>query len=338
MIGYLPLSLKKKALPFRVGQKIQPTIILPSTYGGSYVSSSSRLRPPHMIEKAASHRHQGHITPLMQLSKLLAARGFDITFVTTHFNVAKMLKAKQAGAHLPMGIRLLGIPDGLPPSHPRDSSGDLEAFFGSLLVLHASFDELVRQMLQEQGLHITCIISDSFLLWSQDVANKWCIPRVSFWPQSLTAFACGISVPQIKAAYPNLDPFNHEVYSNEACRVQNCIPGLLDIAASKLPFLFPSVNWLRHHLQVQMDRVNEPLCIICNTFPDLEQEMVTHLKAPLLSKPIFTLGPLLPSAFLGGQYGKDDKGTGSSLHDEDEQQRLSGFLNPYNADLVLLVR
>ncbi|MCO5557890.1 hypothetical protein L7F22_011462 [Adiantum nelumboides] len=178
-------------------------------------------------------------------------------------------------------------------------------------------------MVEDEGLHITCIISDSFLLWSQDVANKWRISRVSFWPQSLTAFACSISLPNIMAAYPNLDLFKDEVYRSEACRVVNCIPGLPDFAACRLPFLSlggdMNVKWLSHHLRVQMERVNEPLCIICNTFPSLEEEVLVHLKPPLLSKPIFTLGPLLPSAFLGGQDDTSDKGTGSSLFDEDEE-------------------
>eukprot|EP00250_Pteridium_aquilinum_P025711 c31394_g1_i1 orf=146-382(+) len=57
---------------------------------------------------------QGHITPLMQLSKLLAARGFAITFVTSESNVKKMLKAKQklkASELGKLGIKLVGIAD-----------------------------------------------------------------------------------------------------------------------------------------------------------------------------------------------------------------------------------
>ncbi|MCO5557891.1 hypothetical protein L7F22_011463 [Adiantum nelumboides] len=278
-------------------------------------SSSSK---PHVV--MLPFPMQGHITPLMQLSKLLATRGFDVSFVTSEYNVTKIVQAKQGltATHLSqLGIRLLGIADGLPETQPRDVTCDAAEFFESLLVLRTSFDELVKTMLQEEGLCITCIISDSFLVWSQDVADKWGIPRVAFWPQSLTTFACSISLPKIMA---DLDPFDHEVYRSEAPRVLNCIPGLPDMDARKLPHFAlggeVSVNWLRQHLLQQMERVNEPLGIICNTFPNLEAEVLTHLKAPLLSKPIFTLGPLLPSAFLGGH---DDKGTGSSLFDEDEE-------------------
>ncbi|MCO5581124.1 hypothetical protein L7F22_035000 [Adiantum nelumboides] len=269
---------------------------------------------------------QGHITPLMQLSKLLAARGFIITFVTTEFNLGKMLQVKQNllvnDLITKLGIRLLGIPDSPPHVPPRDLTCDPEAFLASLLFLRTSFDELLKKLVQVQGLHITAIISDSFLLWSQDVADNWCIPRVSFWPQSLTAFACSISLPRIREAYPNMDPFKEEVYKGEGCML-NCIPGLCDFEACRLPFFTLAgevcAKWLRDHVRVQMDRVNEPLCIICNTFLDLEGEILMHLKAPFLSKPLFTVGPLLPSTFMGGEDGSNDKGTASSLYNEDEE-------------------
>lgn len=269
---------------------------------------------------------QGHITPLMQLSKLLASRGFDITFVTTESNVQKLLTAKQEllANHLTkLGIRLVGIPDRPPDTPQADCMLDPEAFLASLLFMHTPFDKLVGRMVQEQGLHITCIISDSFLLWSQDVADKWHIPRVSFWPQSLTTFACTIGLPRIMEACPDLDPFNEQVYRSEASRVVNCIPGVPQLDASKLPFLTlggeHSAEWLRQQVEAQIDRVNEPLCIVCNTSPDLEKQVHTHLKESFLSKPIIPLGLFLPSSFLGGHDGTDNKGTGSSLIDEDEE-------------------
>ncbi|MCO5596567.1 hypothetical protein L7F22_050632 [Adiantum nelumboides] len=121
----------------------------------------------------------------------------------------------------------------------------------------------------------------------------------------------------------DLDPFDHEVYRSDAPRVLNCIPGLPNMDARKLPHFAiggeVAVNWLKQHLLQQMERVNEPLGIICNTFPALEAEVLTNLKPPVLSKPFFTLGPLLPSTFLGGHDGIDDKGTGSSLYDEDKE-------------------
>eukprot|EP00250_Pteridium_aquilinum_P013798 c21579_g1_i1 orf=126-1613(+) len=272
---------------------------------------------------------QGHITPLMQLSKLLAARGFAVTFVTSEFNVKQMREAKQElkGSDLrKLGIELVGIPDGRLGIPGCECMVQPQDFLASLLFLHTSFDELVGRMVQEEGLTITCIISDSFLVWTQDVANKWRIPRVAFWPNSLATLSCCISLPTIMAASPHLDPFKPQVYESaegQSPELLNCIPGISQIAMCRLPFHTlggeDSEEWLREHVPSQMERVNEPLCFIANSFPDLEREIHNGLKELLPSKSIFTLGPLLPTAFLGGHNDALGKGTGSSLCNEDTE-------------------
>lgn len=243
----------------------------------------------------------GHIMPLLHLSKLLAARGFAITFITSEFNVRKMLRAKQELNNL--GIKLVGIPDGLQETQERECMTEPEEFLASLIYMHTCFDKLVGTMVEEEGLTIACIISDSSLLETQDVANKLRIPRVSFWPNSLTTFACSISLPKIMAASPNLDPFKAQVYKNGAGELLDCIPGISEIGTCTLPFYTlggensrDSEEWLRHNVQSQMERVNEPLCIICNSFPDLEMEVHTQLNELLpVGTPMFTLGPLFLS-------------------------------------------
>ncbi|KAI5083128.1 hypothetical protein GOP47_0002871 [Adiantum capillus-veneris] len=276
---------------------------------------------PHLL--VLPYPLQGHITPLMQLSKLLASRGFSITFVTTDFILKQMLKARQA---LPaddlhrLGITLTGISDGLHDLHERNCMLQPLDFVASVLFMQTSFDELVGRMVQEQGRHISCIISDSFLLGSQDVADKWHIPRIAYWPNSLAALACCISLPRIMAESSNLDPFKPQVYEEESQELVTCIPGIPEIQACMLPFHTlggeNSELWMRHHIESQIQRVNKPLCFIVNSFPELERDIYTHFEDLLPSKPILPLGPLLPSTFLGGH---DDPGTGSSLCDEDEE-------------------
>ncbi|MCO5582104.1 hypothetical protein L7F22_035994 [Adiantum nelumboides] len=259
----------------------------------------------------------------MQLSKLLASRGFAITFVVSDTILKQMLNARQdlPADHLQrLGITLVGIGDGLDDSCKRHCMLQYEDFIASVLFMHTSFDELVGRMVQGEGFPINCIISDSFLLWSQDVADKWHIPRIAFWPNSLAAFACSISLPSIMTESPNLDPLKAQVYEAESQELVTCIPGIPEIQACMLPFRTlggkHSELWLRHHIESQIERVNAPICFIVNSFPELEGDIYTHLQEFLPSKPILTLGPLLPSTFLGGD---DDCGTGSSLFDEDEE-------------------
>lgn len=70
---------------------------------------------------------QGHITPMMQLAKLLHSKGFHVTFVNTEFNHNRFIRNKGPDSlkGLP-DFRFETIPDGLPPSD-RDATQDLPA-------------------------------------------------------------------------------------------------------------------------------------------------------------------------------------------------------------------
>lgn len=269
---------------------------------------------------------QGHITPLMQLSKLLAARGFVITFVTSEFNVKRLLQANQEqkiGELVGLDIRLVGIPDGLPDNHDRNPLS-LD-FVMSLDTLHSSFEELVERMqVVGEGPPITCIVSDSFLVRTQEVANKWDIPRVSFWPNSMAAFACSLNVQKIMEATSNLDPFKAHVYQDpeSGSTLLRCIPGIPEIRTCEMPFYtlggHDSEEWMRSHVEKQMACLDQNLCIIANSFPDLESGVCQQLLEAQVPCKVFTLGPLLPSAFLGSVNGLADGGTGASMCDEEE--------------------
>uniref|UniRef100_R7WAI9 Cytokinin-O-glucosyltransferase 2 n=1 Tax=Aegilops tauschii TaxID=37682 RepID=R7WAI9_AEGTA len=70
---------------------------------------------------------QGHITPMLEMAKLLHARGFHFTFVNTEFNHRRLLRSRGTAAldGLP-SFRFAAIPDGLPPSE-ADATQDVPA-------------------------------------------------------------------------------------------------------------------------------------------------------------------------------------------------------------------
>ncbi|KAH7278673.1 hypothetical protein KP509_38G051900 [Ceratopteris richardii] len=249
---------------------------------------------------------QGHITPLLLLAKLIAAHGFAVTFVLRECQLTDILKRQQGHSAITrlfhQGVRVVGIPDG----SADEAEGDRN-LIPSMPWLQEPFDDLVKKTVQEHEIEIACILSDSFLVWTQDIANKWNIPRVCFWPQSLATFACSISLPKITEASPDLDPFDDTSFHNsppgrnriEACRALHCVPGLSGIDASSLPFRSPNkfaAVWLREQLHKQMERINESACLVINTIADLKQ----------MHRPI-------SKSFLS--QGVD---TGLSLADEDE--------------------
>ncbi|MCO5601752.1 hypothetical protein L7F22_055877 [Adiantum nelumboides] len=137
---------------------------------------------------------QGHINPLLHLSKILASQGFSITFVNLQYTHSRVmssihrqeLEETQRGKGLPplakLDIRFVCIPDGIPADTP---TGDVPELCRGVIRSSSAFEHLLHELHPPP----TCIISDTFVLHSQDAANKFGIPRVSFWTQSVATYA-----------------------------------------------------------------------------------------------------------------------------------------------------
>lgn len=142
---------------------------------------------------------QGHIQAMLQLAKVLHARGFYITFVNTEYIQQRLLTSGSVHAlnSLP-NFRFETIPDGLPLEHGRTSN--LTELCRSLTdngPLY--FDKLIDKMkhLQTEGVvpPLTCIISDGVLSFPQKTARKLGVPRVAFWTHSACGFSAYFFIP-----------------------------------------------------------------------------------------------------------------------------------------------
>lgn len=245
---------------------------------------------------------QGHLTPMMHFSHALAASGFLVTFVTTHYRLAHIVHARQnqTTEHLfstyHHQIRLVGLPDGLPPDHDRNPVSI--TFLDSVANLGAEFEALLQRLAQavdaDHDPPVTCIVSDSFLPWTQDVADKWRIPRVFFWTQSMAVGAAYISTSKIISG--GYDPLAGTVKARGALPLSTCIPGLPAIDPYDLPFnceiAFPKANmeWLLQVLNTQFGRINEAAWVVVNSFDELEGQIVQDLRGDVPK--ILLLGPL----------------------------------------------
>ncbi|KAK1273110.1 UDP-glycosyltransferase 83A1 [Acorus gramineus] len=263
-------------------------------------SSPPSPTPPHAV--VLPYPAQGHVIPLMELSHRLVDRGFNITFVNTHFDHARVVRASLSGPRAETGpLRLVSCPDGLEPGTDRDDLGRLTLSIQEHMPGH--LEELIQAASAdpEQG-PVTCVIADQTMPWALDVAKKMGLRAVAFWPASAVMLATTLNIPNM---------------INDGTIDKNGVP--MEHRVIRLGPEMPPMNtahfWWNHlgepiTEQIVFDymaRGNKSIetaeWVICNSFAHAEQPIFKH--APRI-RPI---GPLLPGLKPDrpvGQYWPED--------------------------------
>ncbi|KAH7423594.1 hypothetical protein KP509_12G062800 [Ceratopteris richardii] len=253
----------------------------------TFVKESSHQQLPHLI--VLSFPMQGHITPLFQLSHQLARAGpFRITFVVSDHTFSRLSHSSvAASATCPSyprrsddatepHIRIVSIPDGLPAHHERDRS-----FFDqeqAMRGMQLPVQELLWKLQSDRESAVHFIVSDVFVTWSREVANRFKLPLLSFY----TANATSCSV----------------LYHGKTLMEEGIIPfKATDWAPPLRPHEFPpsmqtsDINSPHFRFSLSMfERIHECAGIVLNTVYDLEPRVVDALRERMA---VFTIGPLL---------------------------------------------
>jgi UDP:flavonoid glycosyltransferase YjiC (YdhE family) len=141
---------------------------------------------------------QGHVTPLMELSHRLVDQGFEVTFVNTEGQHARVLSALPAGGATAMlgGIHLASIPDGLANDEDRKDLSKLVHSFYQHMPGH--LERLIAEMEATGRPKVKWLMSDVALGACSEVAEKLGIKRLaSFWSASAACLAIMLSIPKL---------------------------------------------------------------------------------------------------------------------------------------------
>ncbi|GLJ51709.1 hypothetical protein SUGI_1098940 [Cryptomeria japonica] len=242
---------------------------------------------------------QGSINPLIQLAHLLSQRGFFITFVNTEWSHRRMLDSGgHAHQQAAQGFRFLTIPDGLPAEHDRLT--DLVGYMNALENLAPVLEHHLLVSLSEQVSvpPITCIIGDSFMSCTYQVALNLRVPRVLVW-----TMCAAVGISQFKAEWL-LAKGHIPVKLEEAKRPENlitCLPGNLPpLLPTDLLSVYRAKSacdvLLQKHLH-QSRVQNRGDYVMVNTVEELEgREAVAALS--INGCPSVAVGPLFLPNFL----------------------------------------
>ncbi|MQL88485.1 hypothetical protein Taro_021043 [Colocasia esculenta] len=249
--------------------------------------------PPHAL--VLPYPAQGHVIPLMELSHRLVDLGFAVTFVTTEHTHRQLLAAlpEPPAAATPTAarsgrLRLVAIPDGLPPGDDRADIGRLTEAIQRAMPGH--LEELIRKTNElgagAGGGGITCVVADQGMAWALGVAKKMDLRAAAFWPASAWMLAIILSIPklledgiidqegrlrgegefQLAVGMPAM---NHTHLAWNYCG---------DAAAQSIMF---------HYFQSLGRATESSEFILCNSFPEIEGPVFAY--APR----ILPVGPLL---------------------------------------------
>ncbi|KAK1587442.1 hypothetical protein Q3G72_012903 [Acer saccharum] len=239
---------------------------------------------------------QGHVTPMMQLAKLLHSKGFHITFVNTEFNHRRLIRSKGPDAlkGLP-DFKFETIPDGLPPSD-RDATQDIPALCDSTRkICLGPFLELLKKLNSSGKVPpVTCVVSDAVMSFGAKAARVLGIPDVTIW----TASACGLVGywQYAQLVKRGIIPFKDENFLTDGTldAPLDWIHGMSSTMRLKDLPSFMRVTDLNDimydFLKSEAENCMNSSTVILNTFDELEQQDLDIIASKCPN--IYTIGPL----------------------------------------------
>ncbi|KAJ7296957.1 hypothetical protein O6H91_Y087900 [Diphasiastrum complanatum] len=294
----------------------------------------------------------GHILPAISLARVLAAQGVFVTFVLSQHRISGPRSAAShltsLHASLPSSFRLVAIPD------PLHSHG---LVYGVDQGLESARAEVERSQLMQQPVERlmddlmaadavqgppVCLISDSWLSWAQETADKFHILRYVLYPSQPRVLAPLFYVPVLQAQgrLPlNVSPTPDDV---EACdeellvRIPN-MPPLRNLDCHSLLLKTARIKSLQDAFIRAWMNVHKAAGVLINSFYELDTLPVDALRNPALNPSkvdILTVGPLHSSATL--VYPPSEATEGRNVVSQEEKQCLQ-WLNSRSASSVLYI-
>ncbi|KAJ8747998.1 hypothetical protein K2173_012986 [Erythroxylum novogranatense] len=196
--------------------------------------------------------------------------------------------------------KLLPISDGFDEGGFKQASS-VEAYLESFKAVGSRTLAQLINKFDASDSPVRCIVYDSLLPWALEVAKEFGIYAATFLTNS--ASLCSLYWHIVDGLFTL--PVNPEIESLS-------LPGLPVLAFHELPSFLAYPTSHSAYLAVVMEkfyRLTENDWVFCNSFEELESELVKAMKGLW---PVKMIGPMVPSAYLDQQI-EGDTAYGASL-------------------------
>ncbi|CAN4107739.1 unnamed protein product [Withania somnifera] len=230
----------------------------------------------------------GHMIPTLDMANLVASHGVKVTIITTTLNESVFSKAiqrnKQAGNEIDIRlIKFQAVENGLPEGCERlelvPSDKLLNNFFMATVMMQEPFEQLLHEC------RPNCIVSDMFLPWTNDSADKFDIPRLVFHGTSYFTLCVTDSIKRYK-------PFKNVSSDSHTFVVPN-LPHQIKLTRTQLsPFdLVEEEKRMPPMIKEIRESGLKGYGIIFNSFYELEPDYAEHY-TNVLGRKNWAIGPL----------------------------------------------
>ncbi|KAI3868219.1 hypothetical protein MKX03_022902 [Papaver bracteatum] len=253
---------------------------------------------------------QGHLTRFIALAKFISQRkpNTKITFVNTPLNVKRLQPTLQTNhiclAELPFSSADHGLPpntencDSLPPHL-------IATLLYASKALKPSFDNLLDEIIRSEKRVPSCIIFDFFFGWATDTAKRVGTPSFVFTPGgygTAMMFSMWLHSPHRKNGKDCkelIEEFHVPKFPDE-CRLHiSQLPSRLRDSNEEITIY---AEFYRMHISYSQKSDG----MLCNSVEEIEVVGLKALRNLMEPKPVWPIGPLLPSFLLQGNQNKNN--------------------------------
>ncbi|KAI0510112.1 hypothetical protein KFK09_010712 [Dendrobium nobile] len=257
------------------------------------VKCSSKTKPLHFL--LIPLMQQGHMIPMVDLARLLAAHDALITFATTPVNLNRIRPIIDQAAASSLPIRFVelrfpvvdvGLPEGCESVDLLPSVDLILPFLNALSLLRDPLEAYLRIPDKAGWPKPACLISDNLQYWTVDVAQSLNIPRLIFHGPSCFFILCDLLINRHRAELEAA-----VATSSDGFTMLQGLPHPIRISKHEVIMLSPSDSDKSKYMETIRSAEEFADGVLVNSFMELEPWYFERYREEK-SKPVWPVGPL----------------------------------------------